>query len=60
MVEMTSTIELDTLCKFREFLMVALGHSGSSLLLEGVQVVHVGLVMLAVVKLHQLLGNDWF
>ena len=59
MVKVTTSIELNTLSEVGELCVVSLFESSSSLLLESIQVVHVGLMMLSIVKFHQLLGDHW-
>ena len=59
MVKVTTTVELNTLSEIGELGVVSLLEGRSSLFLEGIQVVHVGLMMLSVVEFHQLLGDHW-
>merc|ERR1719422_1463919 len=58
-VEVAATVELKSSMQPNNRRNVVLGHSIRQLLLDHVEVVHVGLVVLAVVDLHNLGGDHW-
>jgi len=59
MVDMTTSVEFNGLRKLCYFLMVTSLKSFISLLHESIQIIDIGLMMLAIVERHEVLGDDW-
>ena len=59
MVQMSTAVEFHVRSQFDILLDVASSQCLSRLLVEGIQVVHVGAVVLSIVELHKVAGDDW-
>ena len=59
MVQMTTTVELNSLSQLSDLCVISLLESSSSLFHEAIQIIHIGYMMLAIMEGHKMLGDNW-